>query len=728
MHPIEVRPTSKKRTRPDGTIHRQRVITRKILRLSLCLSLSLILLFRLECLVEAIEIEANEEKPIVVGDATYYPPNPVHYGQRVGTVLIDFITTKQDQNKASIELVDWYQSLGQAHFDDAIDGIIYENLEDKQKSPHANLPENYYLQLSLHAYEWASKALFQLVPENTLLQIDPLRAQEPNSVLQLQQYATIEYDKGGVFASMARDETKTYDSKLYSSAVDSYRKSKTIFDKLRYASFRKHTKEDEFSDQIDAYYANSCLELANLLYSQLILAENEEVDKYNEQLTGAMKAQAGDDLDIVQTLMDQANGFQGLYGMGDTFTTATLDALQGNAIAQLGGHSETWNDAMAEVTELMDTAILTYHQHANPQRKPVVEGKEESMKVIVNGVVRKSLQELQQEEHLFPWKVSLATAYQEATTVASTRNQLVRARELMRLALQVYSEDILPYYQEQSSRQKRLSRINEKILSQPILDARTSSTMTKEYAQLAIGALHKSLADTDFHLGSYQDSKDTYAKCMDWFEEYQLAPEPDEKFNIFIGDEVGRTEYKEFVAALHVEMEQYQEDVRAYKIYQDDNYEGNLFLSMLPVYLAMGDTGASIHCCQQAIVLYERITKKDPSNQLALLNLADARFGLATAYFHEMQFSDSQEQHALASSIYQQVYGEGNPPKTADEAALEEMKDEIIKAHGQYVYDQLQSYYDGKGADGSKPQVAVDVDFFQDNETDAFEDYENGEL
>ncbi len=704
----------------------------KILRFSLYLSVPLLLLLRLECLVEAAQTQINQEEPIIVGEASYYPPSPEYYGRRVGTVLVDFLKTKQDQHKASIELVNWYQSLGQAHFDDAIDGIIYENFEDRQKSPHANLPNNYYLELSLHAYDWASKTLFQIVPENKLLQIDPIRVQDNDTILKLQFYAAIEYAKGGVFASMARDETITYDSsaseKLYASAVDSYRKSKTVFEKLRYASFGKRTDDDGMPDQIDAYYANSCLELANLLYSQLILAENEKVAKYNEQLTGAMKAQAGDDLEIVAALMNEASGGKGLGGSGNTFTSTPLDAiLQGNILGQLGADSETWKAAMTEVTELLDTAILTYHQHANLQRKPMDEGKEQPMKVIVNGVVRKSLQELQQEERLFPWKVSLAMAYQEAATVASTRKQLVRARELMRLALQVYSEDILPYYLEQSSREKRLSRINDRILPQPIPDARSSSTMTKEYAELGAGSLYKTLADTDFYLGSYRDSKEAYAKCMDWYAQYHLDPDPDEKFNIFYGDEAGRSEYQDFVSALEVEMEQYRNDVRAKYLYQDDNYEGNLLLSMVPVYLAMGDAEASIRTCQEAIAIYDSITNRDPSDKLALLNLADARFGLATAYFHEMHFSESQEQHALASSIYQQVYGEGNPPKTADEAALEEMKQEIIQAYGQEYYGQLQSYYDEKGADGSKPQVAVDIDFFRDNETDVLEEYENVE-
>ncbi len=698
-----------------------------LLRLSLCISLFLFLLLHLECFVEATSSTTTKEEPIIVGEASYYPPTPEYYGERVGIVLLDFhnrkLQTKHNQ-KASIELVEWYQSLGQAHFDDAIDGVVYDSFTHRQTSRHASLPKKYHLELSLHAYELASKTLFEMLPENELLQIHPI---QHDNMRNLQLYATIEYTKGGVLSSMASEESLTDSSSLYSLAVDSYRKSKNVFETLRYSSIAKRTslQDEGLSDRIDAYYANSCLELGNLLYSQLILAENEKVAKYNEQLTGAMKAQIGDDLDIVAELMDQANGGKGLGG--NTAGIETLEALQGSLLGELGTDTEAWNAAIQEVTELLDTAILTYHQHANLQRTQKDNAsKEVPMKVIVNGVVRKSLQDLMEEERLFPWRVSLAMAYQEAATVATTRNQKVRARELMRLALQVYTEDILPYYQEQSLRQKRLARLDGSFSQQQIPNTQSFSAITEEFAKQATGTLYKTLATTDFYLGSYKDSQAFYAKCMEWYATNHLDPEPDEKFDIFYGDEAGRSEYQDFVSALETEMEQYRNDVKARYVYQDDNYEGNLLLSMVPVYLAMGDAKASIRCCQQAIAVYERSTHKDPSDTLALLNLADARFGLANAYFHEKRYSESQEEHSLACLLYQQVYGEGKPPKTADVAALEEMKDEIIQTYGQDYFDQLQSYYDGKGTERSntKPQIAIDLDFFPDNETDAGGEHE----
>jgi len=706
-------------------------------------------------------------RPIIMGEASYRPPYREQYGLSVGDALLHFHDNdlragKLEDNEPSVKLVSWCLDLGHAHMEDAEIGMVFED-GDRTISSQDDHPKIYHVELALQAYNWASKTLFAMTKETEFLDIDPTVEDDKEKMIQLQYYAVVEYAKGEALTIAGEDNIASSSfNEFYSSALDSYRKAQASFENLRYI-YAKLSKTDNDKDYfheeryyfIEKVYANSCFQLAVSLYSKLIFEQNEKINRANEkiiELTKTGLGVEGEELDIVTALMDQANGgmgggklggssngaFTGIESLGDL-----NNILDGNWMDdEFGfGDSEDEKFALEEITGLLDTAILTYQQHANPQPSNN-DGKEtKPMMVIVNGVPRKSLEEYQEDERLFPWQSSLAMAYEKAATVATMRNQHIRSRELMNLALEVYLDAIIPYYREQETRERKLER-NGEIL----LDSRSSSstpsisTMSREYAEVSAGHLYVTMADTTLKLGSYEDAKDAYSKAMEWHRQYQLTPEPDGIFNTLLGDEVSLRQYEDFVSTFRQELDQYLKSVKIGYLYRDDSYEAGMLLSIAPLYMAMGKAEPAIRFYKDAISAYERFTKDtrtNKSNKVAVLGLADARFGLATAYFHVRRFEESKVEHALSCDIYQEMFGEGTPPQTESEAALEEMKDMIVESYGEEYYEKLKSYYSdsgdagngvGKGSEGSnKPTVVTNFDAFGHNNETMWEDEDDDE-
>jgi tetratricopeptide (TPR) repeat protein len=421
--------------------------------------------------------------------------------------------------------------------------------------------------------------------------------------------------------------------------------------------------------------------------------------------------------------------------------------------------SEERNAQLLEIAGLLDTAILTYQQHAHPKKPSPSSEDGEKFKVILNGIRRKSMEELEEEERLFHWRSSLALAYQNAATIATARNQHIRSRELLNHALELYTDTILPYYSEQDVREKRLKRSRSNTDGGDIRgrhrgrgklqtsSPNSMSTMTRGYAEVSAGHLYVTLADTAMKLGGYEDSKQAYSKAMDWHMQHKLSPTADGTFNSLYGDEMGLRQYKDFAETYVQELEQYWEDLRTGYVYRDDLYEAQILLTLAPLYMAMGQAAPAIRYYKKAITAYESSTTGDltnESNKLAVLSQGDSHFGLATAYFHAGRYTESKEQHVKSCNIYQRVYGEGTPPQPEGEAAIEDMKDLIIDNYGEEYYEQLKAYYDGSGTGtgggagiggegGSNPKLATNFDIQgyhnetleEDIEEEEKEDYED---
>ncbi len=716
-------------------------------------------------------------RPIIMGQASYQPPYIEQYGLAVGQVLLSLQDLglrdgQLENNEPSIELVSWCLELGHAHMDDAELGMVFVD-GDLRKRSKENHPKNYHIELALQAYNWASKTLFAMTKETEFIDIDPMREANKEKMVRLQYYGIIEYSKGEAFTIAGEDDiSSSYSNEFFSSALDTYRKAQASFEKLRYIYARLsktdsdanafHNNDEKYFNEeryylIENFYAHACFQLAMSLYSKLILEQNEKINRANEKImeltkTGGIGLE-DEDLDVVTALMDQAKGVMGGPRLGATSNTARAESL-GDLNSILGGNwmedelgfggSSEEKFALEEITGLLDAAILTYQEHANPQQSSDNGGKQaKPTKIIVNGVSQKSLEEYQEEERLFPWQSSLAMAYEKAATVATMRNQHIRSRELMNLALEVYSGVIIPYYRDQEARERKLMRSDE-----IRRDIRTSSStssisiMSRGYAAVSAGRLYVTLADTTSKLGNYKDAKNAYSKAMEWYTQHQLTPEADGIFNTISGDEISLREYEAFASTFRQELDQYFEDVKNGYMYRDDSYEAGMSLSLAQLYMAMGKAEPAIVLYKDATIAYERFSKDYRTNKsehkMAVLGLADARFGLASAYFHVRRFEDSKVEHALSCDIYLQMFGEGTPPQTESEAALEDMKDMIVENFGEDYYDMLKTYYTdgagtenaaGIGSEGSNKPATVATNFNgfdYDNET-MWEDQEDDE-
>ncbi len=749
------------------------------------LSFSLLLLLRFAEFVASTPVDfVKEEKvsgaagPIIVGQASYRPPYRQQYGLAIGEVLLDFhdlgfrAGNLQD-NEPSIELVNWCIELGHAHMDDAELGVFFEDKSTTNRESH---PKLYHIELALQAYDYASKTLFQMTKETEFIDMDPVFEANRDKMVHLHYYAIVEYSKGEAFTISAEEAmmSSTSSREFYSEALGAYRKAQASYQKLRYiyaklskaASNTKPTNNDYDDDDdddddeyfnedryylIENYYAHSCFQLGVSLYSKLILDQNDKINRNNEKIMQLSKLgmEEEEELDIVTALMDQANGGMGggrTGGNNAAFSSESVreltDMLEGNWMeGGIGGdNSKEWKTALEAIAGHLDTAILTYHQHVNPSKSDEYDDKQKPMKVFLNGVPRKTIRDLEEDERLFPWRSSLAMAYEKAATVATMLNQHIRSRELMNNALELYSDDILPYYSEQESRERRLAR-NINTGNRGNSSPSSMSAMSREYAEVSIGRLYVTLTDTTVKLGGYEDSKEAYSKAMDWYTKHKLTPEPDGVFNSLHGDEVALHQYENFANSFRQELDQYFKNVKTGYVYKDDSYEAGMLLSIAPLYMAMGKAEPAIRFYKDAILAYERVTTEDltnKSNRMTLLDLADARLGLSSAYFHHMRYADSKAQHSIYCQIHQDIYGEGNPPQTDNTAFLEEMQDEIIETYGKDYYEQLKAYYGGSsdtgkgtglGKEGSNaPKVATNfIAFVHDNETmwDDEDDYES---
>lgn len=745
---------------------------------------------------------SESHEPIVVGHASYRPPYLEQYGSAVGTVLLDYHDRGfHDDDKPSMDLVEWYVRLGHAHMDDAEFGVVFQEEENgRARTPHhANHPKNYHIELALQAYTWASHTLFQKTSEAEFLEMDPAAEEDKDKMLRLMNYATIEYFKGEAYTLAGGVDAmhpSVQDEEFHLSALQAYRKAHAAFETLRYLYARLATNQKAASEgsnhydyygnnnddndgddgqyyfnedryfAIEKYYADSCFQLGLSLYSKLILNQNAQILESNEKIMDLVKSKFGleeDDLELVQSLLDQANGGMGGGsggssgkggGRGGNSIFPGIESLADlSDLLHLGDDKgEDWNAALVEIAALLDTAILTYQQHANPSSSssmPSSEKKEKrKFKVIVNGVPRKSIQELEEEERSFHWRASLVAVYQNAAVIATTRNQHIRSRELMNLALELYTDVIIPYYREQEDRDKRLKNTGasgrERHRSSPGLSSENPAsltTMTREFAEVSVGQLYVTLSDTSLKLGAYEDAKNAYAEAMNWHMEHKIMPASDGMFDSLQGDEASKHQYQEFATTYRQELDQYLQNVKKGYVYQDDSYEASMLLTIAPLYMALGQAQPAIRFYKDAIAAFERFVTDDltnSSNRLAVLNVADARLGLSTAYFHEMLYMKSKEEHSLACQAYQKVYGEGTPPQYDGEGTLEEMKDMIVENYGEAYYEQLKTYYGDasgtgvgtRGSDGgnTNPKVAVkDFDVFGSNnetilEEDEYED------
>jgi hypothetical protein len=723
---------------------------------------------------------AHQAGPIVVGEASYRPPYQQQYGSAVGDILLDFHARGFNagglhDNEASIDLVAWYFELGHAHMDDAEYGVVFD--KHIVESNHANHPKNYHIELALQAYQWASSALFKITNNNEFLELDAAEEGDKDKMVQLQYYAIIEFAKGGAYSVAGGGgegsnnngaDIQEEDEGSHTLAMEYYRKAHSAYEKLRYmyaklaaaASVVESGKDDEYFNEeqyflIENFYAHSCFQLGMSLYSKLIVTQNAEVFESNENIMDLMKSSFGlqEDAsaeDFVAALLDQANGGIGGGGMGGgrgggggasslSFSVDDVpDPAYWGTTDMFGteADNEEKNAHLVEITALLDTAILTYQQHTQPS----LSSDDRKFKVVINGVPRKSIKELEEDERLFHWQSSLAMAYQSAAVIATYRNQHIRSRELVNSALELYTNVILPFYYDKEKREKsthhgRNYRDRNRSRGRSATASPTSmSSMTRGYAEVSAGHLYVTLADTAMKLGGYEDSKRSYSQAMDWHMQHNLSPETDGFFNSLYGDEASLRQYEDFVTTYRQELDSYNNNLKLGYVYRDDLYEAQMFITIAPLYMAMGKAKPAIRFYKDAVSAYERIATDDltnESNKLTLLDLADARFGMATAYFQDSKFHESNEQHALSCDAYQRIYGEGSPPQPEGEAAIEDMKDMIIESYGEDYYEQLKAYYEGSGTGssgdgGNNQKVATNFDVLgYHNETLEEEDNED---
>lgn len=214
------------------------------------------------------------------------------------------------------------------------------------------------------------------------------------------------------------------------------------------------------------------------------------------------------------------------------------------------------------------------------------------------------------------------------------------------------------------------------------------SSMTHDYAKAAVGELYQTLTETALSLGMYADSKEFYAKAMDWHVSHYLAPSPDGEFNALAGDDVTRRQYQDFLASYRSELE-----VSASGFYRDDQYEAEIHVTMAAMYMSLGDARAATRSYKEAIQAYRRILGKKKDDDTVLSNVAEAQAGLARALYHSRKYSESSTEYQKSTDAYLSIYGEGAPPKPQYETALEDMRDEIIKNYGEGYYELLRAQY-----------------------------------
>jgi hypothetical protein len=431
------------------------------------------------------------------------------------------------------------------------------------------------------------------------------------------------------------------------------------------------------------------------------------------------------DLDDVDGLFGDMMGdgddiLSGIFDMGGIGGGIGLDGLGGD---NNNKSNEKKKKLLNEISTYIDTAILTYQYHANYPPSPSSQhnkkkngSSSEGFIVIVNGVKRKSKKEMKEEIRILNWRYSLAISYQNAAMIATIQNKHIRSRELMNLALELYLNIIIPYYKNNNDSSSSSS--STVITSNP-------GSMTFDNAKTSVGDLYVSLADVAIQLGQYKDGKTLYTNAMDWYDEYDLKPSsPSISSSIrggggggsdnlygttLLGDDATVHQYEEFITTYEEQLIQYKRDLKSGSIYKDDSYEAEMLMTIAPMYLSIDKSQDAINSYRDVIKVYERIasdatpeaTATNNNNddddvkghRRALLNIADAQYGLAISYFHNYQFDESLIHYTESADTYIDLYGEGNSPKDkqADkvEDMLEEMKDIITEQLGEEYYENI---------------------------------------
>ena len=552
----------------------------------------------------------------------------------------------------------------------------------------------------------------------------------------------------GVDGSLPKMDSSQEDKAYSEKSVSNLRSAQSSYEKLRYAYSTKTSdnnnddndddndnndeKETYYEyDRIEKGYADSCNQLSMALYHNMIFKENEKVSDLTDKTMKLVKSTFGLDLDaseddVITSLMAQAMGGGGAAGNAgggagaDGAYTFTLDLndvegllgdIMGGGDDLLGGmggifdmdggigEDEKTKKLLNEIATYIDTAILTYQHHANyppsSQQQHNNNGKKDGSKsgrgftVVVNGVKRKSKKVIEKERRILNWRYSLAISYQNAAMIATIQNKHIRSRELMNLASEIYLNTIIPYYK--SNNNVSSSSSSSVITTNP-------GTMTFDNAKTSVGDLYVSLADVAIKLGQYKDGKILYTNAMDWYDKYDLKPSTpttsgdgsDRLYGtILLGNDATAHQYEEFITTYEQQLIQYKRDLKSGSIYKDDSYEAEMLMTIAPMYLSIGKSQDAINSYRGVIEVYKRIVyNKDDVKGLrrALLNIADAQYGLATSYFHNDQFNDSLIHYVESVDTYIQIYGEGNSPKDKQgdkvEDMLEEMKDIITEQIG----------------------------------------------
>lgn len=613
-----------------------------------------------------------------------------------------------------------------------------------------------------------------------------------DELLRLEYRASIEFAFGEAYAAMAtaadgsnehvNSNANTNDGSYYSSyaleasaantetAVDYYRQAQSSYEKLRYCfsvfgtakqqQQQQQQRMDDDDDEHDFFnqeryysiekgYALSSHYLGMALYRSLVILQNEHTVRANEKAIELMKSQFGGGLkadateeEITAALLSQTQATAGNANAGSSpfasfETTTNTDEFMTDVLGDDGRDDEFAAKKEANLLEIevfLDTAILTYQQHAD--YPPSNNNKKHNNKH--DGLFKKSNgnndekknsgEEIGEEERLFDWRTPLTLGYQNAAMIATTRNQHIRARELMNKALELYLEVICPYYNNYNNDANSNSKSRQRRSASTTTV--TASTMTYEYAKVAVGDLYRSQTGTALTLGMYTDSKLYYGKAMDWYTQHSNIPSsPDGTYNTLGGDDVSMLQYDEFVKAYVHELEEYKRNVKEGYVYRDDMYEAEILVTVATMYMPMGKLQSAIRFYQDAVEIFRRrlpVSSNNNNNNdndnFTMLKIAHAQSGLSSALYHAGRYTESKKNYQESLDIYQLLYGEGNPPKPEAETSLEDMKDEIIQNYGQKYYDQLKAQYDdaaaatgsatsGSGANGDGSKVTVTNNF-----------------
>lgn len=681
----------------------------------------------------------------VVGRARYLPPYG-RYGPEVATVLSSFRQRKWRKLRRRqggsedilplLELASFYADLGDAYFfyldppsasassvdkdDDAgggerpAAGSDDADDDDDDDDDLAMLGVPYRLELARNAYEEAERTLRRI--DGDIDDIDGDAATATKTKTQALAVASVLYKLGEVLLADP-------DLRYLEEAVARYEEARVVYGRLRH---RQHSHDggddDDDNDGIrsirvktDKGYADATAKAGMAILMKVSYGGGGVggvgggigigIGNIDDDL--AFLTEAWNDNNAYGASQDSNNGAGGSMGWDSYYYNDERAALE--------QAREDADEQISIAAAHLDAAILVYKKYLDQTEEFETSSSSSSPQS------RRPLPLLSPQER-YEFHASLALAYQQAATAATLaggggvgggqlhqkqqqqqhhRSRLVRSRDLLRRALKVHTEELIPE------------------------SVRNEDGPTLASSKESVAYLHLSLADASLQLGDYVAAKDSYRHAVAWYQMHDL-PVVTSAATTATGtgsgvDNVNAVVEESIKAYVH-QLEEYrrlahggggtlktdgtdalyppradQEDA-LYYMERDDGYEGDLLATIGALYLSMvqddGDgeaSGRGILYLQQAIELYGRDDDNDAGGGGALPRQknrrasADAQFNLAVAYFRSRQFAQSQVAHFDALDAYRELYGDGVNPYLH---IMDEYREMVVQQAGEAAGDE----------------------------------------